>query len=171
MESTILSKCLELTRDLKALNTSFDITIKLDNMKVRFSSDDDKKDKKNKSPSQQKRDFERKQGFLANRTAKSDSNNAINPVEAVSNKNDKQKTVKTNSETNEKCDKIDKRQDNLTEIPKSPEEEQESLLKMKASIRQEVFETLTPCENCESLWEYEDDMRYHLPWCQENRPT
>ena len=47
----------------------------------------------------------------------------------------------------------------------------ESLLKMKASIRQEVFETLTPCENCESLWEYEDDMRYHLPWCQENRPT
>ena len=140
-------------------------------MKVRFSSDDDKKDKKKKSPSQQKRDFERKQGFLANRTAKSDSNNAINPVEAVSNKNDKQKTVKTNSETNEKCDKIDKRQDNLTESPKLPEEEQESLLKMKASIRQEVFETLTPCENCESLWEYEDDMRYHLPWCQENRPT
>ena len=90
MESTILSKCLDLTRDLKALNTSFDITIKLDNIKVRFTSDDNKVDKKKKSPSQQKRDFQTKQDFLVTRTNKTDSN----PESAVFNKKRQKKRLK-----------------------------------------------------------------------------
>merc|ERR1712129_152294 len=171
MESTILSKCLDLTRYLKALNTSFDITIKLENIKVRFSSDDDKVDNKKKSPCQQKRDFQRKQDFLVNRTTKTDLNNAINPEKTNLNKKYKQKTDKTNTEPDKKCDHIDKRQDNSTESTKSLKEQQESLLEMKAIIRRQVFDTLIPCENCESLWQHESDMKDHLPWCQETRPT
>ena len=89
-------------------------------------------------------------------------------------KTTKKKTKKTNNtETIKKCDNTDKRQDHSTqtESPKLPKVKEKSLLETKAIIQRQVFDSLTSCENCELLWEHKDDMKDHLPWCQENRPT
>ena len=80
MEAAIISKCLDLTRDLKALNSSFDITFKLESTLITFKSDDEKVYKKKKSQSQQQRDYQRKQEFLRTKT---DSNNTIPPESSL----------------------------------------------------------------------------------------
>merc|ERR1712129_434844 len=72
MESTIITQCLDLTKTLRALEMSFNISIKLENSHIRFSSKDDNEEqtkKKKKSPSQQERDSERKKGDLKKKKA------------------------------------------------------------------------------------------------------
>ena len=66
METTILAQCLDLTKSLKALGSSFNINIKLENSHIRFTSTDEgeKAKKKTKSPSQRERDSKRKRVHL-----------------------------------------------------------------------------------------------------------
>merc|ERR1719319_421628 len=72
MESTIITQCLDLTKTLRALEMSFNISIKLENSHIRFSSKDNNEEqtkKKKKSPSQQERDSERKKVHLGKKKA------------------------------------------------------------------------------------------------------
>ena len=65
MESTIISKCLELTKLLKDQNKCFEIKIKLECSHIRLTSEEKQSIKPcKKSPSQLKRDKERKQKFV-----------------------------------------------------------------------------------------------------------
>ena len=78
-----MSKCLDLTRDLKALKTSFNISFRLENSLVSFTSDAVKGDEtlvKKKSPSQRLRDYQRKQIHLSKKAIKVNENDA-NPLE------------------------------------------------------------------------------------------
>merc|ERR1712204_113803 len=72
MESTIITQCLDLTKTLRALEMSFNISIKLENSHIRFSSKDNNEEqtkKKKKSPSQQERDSERKKVHMEKKKA------------------------------------------------------------------------------------------------------
>ena len=100
MEAAIISKCLDLTRELKASNISFDIKLKLDNCLISFSSFENKdreKSSNKKSPSQLKRDQKRKEKY---HEEKKDSK------EKTEEKNDSSRemklgTLKDNRKTNE----------------------------------------------------------------------
>merc|ERR1712129_371854 len=72
MESTIITQCLDLTKTLRALEMSFNISIKLENSHIQFSSKDNNEEqtkKKKKSPSQQERDSERKKVHMEKKKA------------------------------------------------------------------------------------------------------
>ena len=98
-----MSKCLELTRDLKALKTSFNISFRLENSLVSFTSDAAKGDEnlvKKKSPSQRLRDYQRKQIYLSKKTIKVNENDA-NPLENQSFDTSKNETEDNSLQTKE----------------------------------------------------------------------
>ena len=105
MEAAILSKCLELTRKLKSLNISFDINLKLENSVINFTSSDNKDKEKGsmkKSPSQIKRDQQRKEKHLLNKEKrKLDSVKDNDKVDSVKEDSVKKTKLVKQKETNE----------------------------------------------------------------------
>ena len=148
METTILTQCLDLTKALRSLDVSFNISIKLENSDIQFTNndEDEKAKKKMKSPSQKERDTKRKKVYLESKTK---MDKPKSPRNTVQNKQKVPEVIDIESEVSSFLDNLLK--------PKVPPTKKNTEVKEKITVENENEK----CKSCNFRGRSAEDVKKH----------